>query len=418
MHSGSVKRKLRLLVAVSAAAVAAIAAGTLGASPASAATSSTGVSLSLSPRSGSNYGTDAATLSWTVPSACAGQDVAAFLYQGTGRWNKTAINTAVGNNGGQQTYFSFALQTGATATGSASWPNVSPGYYDYGYSGVVVYPTTAALVAAEGTGLYTMAIACLNSTTFAPITNSNGAPLARSFVIDIGATGKSWKVSPATATQIALTGHGTTSTTTGQVSLTAHLTASNNRVPVGGVNFYADSRPGTSVLLNSAPVPVASNGTAHYSGPNGFAAGAQGGQPYYAQFVPANPAHYTPTSVTVDIDLIAEWVTMKVTATADPTSATSLDLVAHETSRPANLLTLESGCGVNFVVDGNVITSHNGSYPVPFSFNSNGDASDIVTGLKPGTHTITAQLTDSGDDLLNRSVGFAVTVNTVTKTIS
>jgi hypothetical protein len=48
-------------------------------------------------------------------------------------------------------------------------------------------------------------------------------------------------------------------------------------------------------------------------------------------------------------------------------------------------------------------------------FNSNGDASHIITGLAPGTHTITALLTDANNDLLNRGVGYAVSVNTVTK---
>jgi hypothetical protein len=429
MHSGSVARKPRRLLALSAAAVAAIAAGTLSASPAGAATSSTGasaatsgtgVSLSLSPRSGSDYSTDAATLSWTVPSACVGQEVDAFLYKGTGRWNKTAINTAEGNNGGQTTYFDFSSNHPATATGSASWPNVSPGYYDYGESTVVVYPTTAALIGNEGTGLYTIAIACVNGTTYTPILNSSGDAIARSFVLDIGATGNSWKVLPGLATEITLTGHGTADANTvkGHVSLTAHVTASNSTVPAGGVNFYAATGPGTSMLLNSTPAPVASNGTAHYSGPNGFPSGVVGNQTYYAEFVPADPDRYTSATVTAVVNLIMEWVTLKVTATKDSSSATSLDLIAHEAGTPTNLLTLEPQSGVNFVVDGNVISQNFGDGSRPFPFNADGYASYIVTGLKPGTHTITAQLTDANDDPLVPAVGFVVTVNTVKKTIS
>jgi hypothetical protein len=426
MHSGSVKRKPRIVLALSAAAVATIAAGTLSASPAgaatsaSAATSSTGISMSLSPKSGSDYSTDAATLSWTVPSACVGQEVDAFLYKGTGRWNKAAINTAEGNNGGQTTYFDFSSNNPATATGSASWPNVSPGYYDYGESSVVVYPTTAALVGNEGTGLYTIAIACVNGKTYTPILNSSGGAIDHSFVLDIGATGNSWKVLPGIGTQITLTGHGTADANTvkGHVSLTAHVTASNNAVPAGGVNFYAGTGPGTTLLLNSTPVPVASNGTAHYSGPNGFPSGVVGGQTYYADFVPANPHRYTPTTVTAVVNLIMEWATVKVTATADPSSATSLDLVAHGTGKPTNLVTLDPQGGVNFVVDGNVISQNFGDGSRPFPFNADGYASYIVTGLKPGTHTITAELTDANDDSLVPAVGYVVTVNTVKKTIS
>jgi hypothetical protein len=134
--------------------------------------------------------------------------------------------------------------------------------------------------------------------------------------------------------------------------------------------------------------------------------------------VPASPANYTPASVFTPINLIMEWVTIKVTATKDPSSATSLDLIAHGTGRPASLGTLVPGGGVDFVVDGNVISTTGVSgFPAPFPFNSNGDASHIITGLAPGTHTITALLTDANNDLLDRGVGYAVRVNTVTKTI-
>src|SRR5579863_804304 len=102
MHSHSVTRLSRFALTAFAAAAATIAAGVLGAMPADAAT---GVTLSLSPASGSDFTTDAATLSWSLPSACVGQEVDVFLYQGTGAWNSAAINTAEGNNGGQSTYY-------------------------------------------------------------------------------------------------------------------------------------------------------------------------------------------------------------------------------------------------------------------------------------------------------------------------
>jgi hypothetical protein len=71
------------------------------------------------------------------------------------------------------------------------------------------------------------------------------------------------------------------------------------------------------------------------------------------------------------------------------------------------------------VVDGNEInTTGTNGFPAPFPFNTDGYASYIVTGLTPGTHTITAELADAQDDTLNPVVGYAVTVNTVTKTIS
>jgi hypothetical protein len=133
--------------------------------------------------------------------------------------------------------------------------------------------------------------------------------------------------------------------------------------------------------------------------------------------VPAHPASYIPTSVPATVNLIMEWATVKVSATKDPTSATSLDLVAHGTGRPAGVLTLDPSGGVDFVVDGVTYDQNFGAGARPFPFNSNGDASFIVTGLTPGTHTITAVLTDANNDTLDPSVGYAVKVNTVTKTI-
>lgn len=70
------------------------------------------------------------------------------------------------------------------------------------------------------------------------------------------------------------------------------------------------------------------------------------------------------------VDLIREWATVKVSAKQDPSLATSLGLVAHGTGTPANLLTLDPGGGVDFVVDGTVIDQNFGYGSRPFPFNS------------------------------------------------
>src|SRR5262249_740685 len=146
------------------------------------------------------------TLSWTLSKACVGQEVDVFLYQGTGAWDSAAINMAEGNNGGQGTYYNFFSGT-AAATGSTSWPNVSSGYQLFGNGSGAVVNTTGALVSALGSGLYTVSVACVNNTTFAPILD-HGHPIATSRVLVLGATGNSWAQSTAVGTQVALKGHG------------------------------------------------------------------------------------------------------------------------------------------------------------------------------------------------------------------
>jgi hypothetical protein len=393
---------------VALAAVAALAASVLSTGPASA---STGASLSLSPASGSNFASDSATLSWTLPSACVGNEVDVFLYQGTSAWNAAAINTAEGNNGGQTTYYNFYDNTDATsATGSTSWPNVSAGYIDYGSQTTAAYTSTAALVAAEGTGYYTIGIACVNPTTFAPITDSNGNPLAAYTLVNMGASGNSWAESSATATQITVTGAGTSSSN-GKVALLATVTASDGSNPVGGVNFYAgDSATGTP-LNGSSPASVV-KGKAVFAGSSGYPAGDQGAQDYTVVFVPSNPANYVTTSATDPIDLIAEAVGIVVTAEQDPNTPSSIDVTATEVGTPDNLLTLLPGCGVDFVVDGTSYNALNGSFPIPFAFNSKGVATATITGLAAGTHSVTATLESAENSDINASVGYAVVANT------
>jgi hypothetical protein len=397
---------LAALTAVTAT-VAAISLSGLTAAPASAAQD---ITMSLSPASGSDYTTDAATLSWTVPSGCDGQIVGAFIYAGSDPWNLAAINTALGNNGGQNTYFDFALAFNATATGTASWPNVSTGYVPEGTQNTPLYTTTAQLVQALGTGTYTIAIACANGTTAAPILDSSGNPIAGSMLLQIGTTGNSWAVSPAVGTAVNLTGSGTAGANGNTVSLTADVTASDGTVPVGGVNFYAG---GTGNALNgSTPVAVGANGEAPFSGNSGYSSGFSGAQSYTAQFVPANPALYVGSSATANIDLIKDNVTITVSAKQDAKSPAAVDITAQAVGSPTPLSTALPGGGVVFFVDGTEYTRP-GSESQPFPLNSSGIATDTVTGLKSVTHTITAQLAALGGIVLGPSAGYAVTVNTV-----
>src|SRR5262249_53325190 len=136
------------------------------------------------------------------------------------------------------------------------------------------------------------------------------------------------------------------------------------------------------------------------------------------QFVPTKPASYTPSSVSANINLIAEVVHITVTAKKDPNSATSVDLTATAAGRPTNLATLIPGGGVDFIVDGTVVSNLSGSFPAPFAFNSSGVATATITGLAPGAHVFSAQLADSNDDVLNPTVGDKVTVNSATVTIT
>jgi hypothetical protein len=402
-------------VAAFAAASAALAAVAVGAAPAYAQT--TGASLSLSPSSGSDFTSDAATLSWTLPSACVGNEVDTFMYKGTGAWNAAAINTAEGNNGGQTTYYDFYDNADATsATGSTSWPNVSSGYTDYGTQSTPAYTSTGALVAAEGTGYYTLAIACVSPSTYEPITDSSGNPIAAYTLVDLGATGNSWAESSATATQVALSGVGTAGKAN-DVALKATVTASDGSVPAGGVNFYAGTSATGTPLNGSTPVELNSKGVATYAGSSGYS-GVQGAQDYTVQFVPSNPADYVPSSTTAAIDLIAEAVGIEVTAQQDATTPSSLDVTATADGVPTSLSTLIPGGGVDFIVDGTVYSSSSGGFPAPFAFNSSGEASTTITGLPAGTHTVTVQLADASNDPLGPSEGYAVAANTATASTS
>jgi hypothetical protein len=396
-----------LAVSTAALALMAIGASALTAVPASAAPARTAagsdLTLGLSPKSGSNFSSDHATLSWSaLPAACIGQEVDAFIYKGTGLWDSDAINVAEGNppNGsGQQTYFNF-FSNGSAASGttSTSWPNVS-GYQDWGFATGNVFANTAALVAAQGTGTYTIGVACVSSTTFAPITDTGGNPIAGSILLNVGATGNSWGILAAASTAISMTGTGTAKVSgSGTVNLTATVTATGGSTPAGGVNFYANGT-GTGTPLNgSTPVAVGSGGKAQFSGSAGYAGGVIGAQSYTAKFVPTDSSVFTGSTVTGAVNLILDNVTIKVTAKQDQKVPTSADVTATGTGSPlSKLSTLVQGIGVELKVDGKIIEVNNGqgATPVDFSFNSSNVASGKITKLKPGAHTFPAVLADA-----------------------
>jgi hypothetical protein len=393
----------------------------LGAASAKAAPAATGddIALTLNPTSGNDFTADHATLSWTVPNACVGNgnvSVDAFLYQGTGPWDTAAINVAEGNSGASNVYSNFSDVThNAATTGSASWPNVpAPGYNSF--TGGVNYANTAALVAAKGPGLYTLAVACIDGTSFHPLMDASNNPIAGSQIIRLGTTGNNWGIVNAAATHLALSGTGTASlNATGTVALTAMLTASDQTTPVGGVNFYAgDSATGTP--LNGAnPVAVDASGKAQFNGASGYGPGIVGGQDYTAAFTPTDATAYTPTTTSGPVNLIFENVNIVVTATQDPAHATSIRLSATATGTPTALGQLPSHVTVGFVIDGKVPDA---ASPDWLTLNAAGVATATKTGIALGAHTITAHLANSSGDPTGATGGYAVTANTVQLTTS
>lgn len=417
MKSDSVRRLPRTVLAVLAvvlAALAGTAAGTLGASPARAAAAGTDITLSLSPSSGSDYSSDDATLSWNVPTACVGQEIDAFLYKGTTTWDSAAIEEAEGDDGSQQTYFDFFDNTDATtATASASWPNVpSPGYYDYGYAGGAVYASTAALVSAFGTGLYTIGIACVNTTNYKPILDSSGNPEAGSVILDIGASGDSWSVDTSViGTSTTLTG---TSTGIGKVALTAAVTAASG-VPAGSVNFYDLGSPEPETPLNgSTPVTVGDDGTAEWTGAVPEGPGNAGLVQFTAQFTPASGSADLASTGTGTVEVIVNDVTMTFTATQDPGTPTSVDVTATATLTAGEASTLDGAFTglAGFVVaeDGSYVTSGCCGLPAVTPFNSSGAGTYTVTGVKAGSHTFSAVACAGGTPVTPSEIGLDLTV--------
>jgi hypothetical protein len=420
MKPDSVRRSLRTVLAVLATAlvaVAAIAAGTPGAPPARAATAGTDITLSLSPGSGSDYSTDRATLSWNVPSACIGQEIDVFLYRGTGEWDTTAIDAAEGGNGPQEYFDFFDTTSASSADTSTSWPDVSSSGYQ-NFTNSAMYATTAALASALGSGLYTIGAACVNTANAKPILDSGGDPVAGSILLDIGASGDSWGISPIVETSLSLSGSGTVPPNgSSSVDLTADVTASDGGVPAGSVNFYAGVSATGTPLNGATPIPVGSDGKATYSGGSGYPLSYAGWQPYTAQFVPTNPAVYTGSAVTqTEVPLIdyLYHFTIDVTARPDPSSPTSIDLTATGFNPVTNPLV---SFGVDFVVDGTPFdTTDSAGDVVPFEFNRSDVATATLTGIRGGRHAITALLESPDNFPLNPSDGASVTVNTVSLT--
>jgi hypothetical protein len=421
MFSDSVRRLSRFAAAGFAAALVVAGLG-LGAQAAHAQTTQD-ISVSLSPTSGVDYGSDTGTLSWTLPSECvaSGVNVNAVLYPGTAAWDAAAVNEAEGNAPQSVNYGVFYSPTAAptAAAGSAAWPDVAaPGYVNDSTGATVA--STSAFEAAQGPGVYTLGVACVNATTFAPILDSSGNAVTGSLLVDLSASG-AWSVDTAVGTTTALAGSGTSGNLGSSVSLTATVTAADGSAPAGGVNFYAGSSATGTPLNGSTPVPVGSGGTASFSGSSGYGTGNPGDQPFTAVFVPTDASDYTPSQVTSSVPLIFEDATLTVTAVQDPTSATSADVTATLSTSPDSLATVLAGLpggGVNFVVDGTSVNNTVGGVPAPFFFNSSGVATDVVTGLSAGTHTFTAQLEDLADVTQGPGDGYNVTATTASLTTS
>jgi hypothetical protein len=394
-------------IAAAGFAVAIAAAGiALGAAPAHAATAPD-ITVSLSPTSGTNYTTNAATLSWTATSQAIGAEVDVFIYKGTTAWNVGTINEAEGNSAQSEYYGNFSSTASATsATGSVSWPNVPSAYKDF--SVPTTYASTGAMITALGTGLYTIGVAAVSPTTFAPVTDSSGNPVAGSIVVDLGASGDSWSVAQAVNTAITLSGSGTAEKLGNTVSLAANVTAADSSAPVGGVNFYAAANASGKPLNGTTPVPV-SKGTATYSGSSGYA--APGPQEYTAVFVPTDTASYNQSTDTTSIDLTFENVTIMVKATQDASSSTTVDLTASATGSPDTLAS-QAADDVQFVTDGTAGPN--------VGLSSAGVATTKVTGVKVGKHTFSALLIGgaggAGGHVLTATDGFNVTVTPATLT--
>jgi hypothetical protein len=407
MDLRSIGRLPRVAVAGFAVALALAAGIAASGSPARAATQD--ISVSLSPTSGSDFTTDTGTLSWSVPSACVGQQLIAVMYRGAAPWDATTIaQTLTDATPGSPYYGIFYYTYGgapAAATGSASWPNVWANGYT-SFTSNTKYATTGDFVAAQGTGLYTIGVVCTNSAGSAPLTDSSGNPIAGSLLVNLGATGNSWAVSQAVDTQTTLSGQGEAEPLGDSVSLSATVTASDGSTPVGGVNFYAGGTASGTPLNGSTPVPVGSTGQATYSSSdsNG-SSGSTGYFSYTAVFVPTNTASYTSSTGTADVDLFYEDASITVTATQDPSSSTTVDLTATATGSPESLA--EAGApGVTFTVDGTATGT-------VAQFSSSGVATTQVTGVEAGAHTFSAQL-DNGEGSAIDGVDVTVTPATLT----
>jgi hypothetical protein len=377
------------------AAAAAISAG-LAAGPADAATTAASttaataatapdITVSLSPTSGTSFTDNSDSLSWTTAaadaSACDGNTVDAFLYRGTGDWNAAAISAAEGNDGAQSTYYGFS-DTGSvtSANGSVAWPDAPGSYTLYGGSsaGTEAFASTSALVSALGSGVYTIGVACVSGTTFQPVLDGSGAPIAGSLQVNVSSSG-AWSVASDAAT-VALTG-SEASGAYGKVTLNAAVTAASG-TPTGTVNFYEGGPTGTP--LNSAPVAVSSTGTASWTG----SAGNYGALSFYAVYTPAAGSADADATGTTSVNVLDESATVALKAVPDPSSASSVDVTATATATGNQAQSaFLAGEGLDVVVDGTPVSS----FPVA-SFNSSGVATYTVKGLSAGSHTISAEL--------------------------
>jgi hypothetical protein len=146
--------------------------------------------VSLSRGAGTYNSND--TFNSHLPGCPSDDFVVDYIYQGRSAWNATAISDADGLNGiaAALPYYYFAAFTSPTTLESTPWPADTQLPYSNVYvSGTSVsFGTTSALVAGLGTGVYTLAAACVDGTTTAPVLNASGAPIAASIRVWLGAS--------------------------------------------------------------------------------------------------------------------------------------------------------------------------------------------------------------------------------------
>jgi hypothetical protein len=187
MHRRPTRAVLSALAATAAAATLAL--STFGVPQAKAATAGGPIYLAWINIPAGTYSSDD-TFNSYLPGCPSDDFVVDYIYQGTGAWNATAIENADGLNGiaAALPYYYFASFTSPTTLESTPWPADTQLPYSNVYvSGTSVsYSTTSDLVSGLGTGLYTLATACVDGTTTAPVLDSNGNPIAASIPAYLG----------------------------------------------------------------------------------------------------------------------------------------------------------------------------------------------------------------------------------------
>jgi hypothetical protein len=400
----TIARRLPSALALLAAVLAALACAVLVA-PQQARAAAPSYTLTLSASSGSY--TDADTLTATLTGCPSGDYSEDIIYQGTSSWNEEAINAANGDYGSSAAapYLDFAFSVPPADT--ASWPANTQFAYQSLVSGPS-YSTTADLVAALGTGPYTLAAACVTSgNTQAPVLDSSGNPIAASLAVQLNAS--SWSVASLNPVTTNTTLTGTSVPLSGAVTLTGTVTTVDGSAPSGGFNFYLYGQQ--SALNGSAPVPVGSDGSAQWTGQ--LPAGTSGVLSFTAQFVPGSGSPDASSENFGSVTVIVEEVTINYTLTQDPVTPTSADLTATETITGTDPITGEpdspASTGISVTVDGSQVSAPAGGEVTAFS--PTGVATYQVQNLSDGNHSIGLGFVYDYDNVLWNSPtsGIAVT---------